>query len=42
MIKDRISAGMSAEVIVPTGERTVIDYLTRPLKNRLSTTFRER
>lgn len=42
MIKDRISAGMSAEVVVPTGERTVIDYLIRPLKNRLSTTFRER
>ena len=42
LIKDRISAGMSAEVIVPTGERTIIDYLTRPLKNRLTTTFRER
>ena len=42
LIKDRVTAGMSAEVIVPTGERTVIDYITRPLRNRLSTTFRER
>ncbi len=42
LVKDHITAGMSAEVIVPTGERTVIDYLTRPLKNRMSTTFREK
>jgi HlyD family type I secretion membrane fusion protein len=42
LIKDRVTAGMSSEVIVPTGERTAIDYLTRPLRNRLNTTFRER
>ena len=42
LIKDRVTAGMSSEVIVPTGERTAIDYLTRPLRNRLNTSFRER
>jgi HlyD family secretion protein len=42
LIKDRVTVGMSSEVIVPTGERTAIDYLTRPLRNRLNTTFRER
>ena len=42
MIKDHIMAGMQAEVIVPTGERTVISYLVRPLRNRASTAFREK
>jgi HlyD family type I secretion membrane fusion protein len=42
MVKDHITAGMSAEVVVPTGERTVMDYLVRPLRNRASTTFREK
>jgi HlyD family type I secretion membrane fusion protein len=42
LIKDHVTAGMSVEVIVPTGERTVISYITRPLQNRLNTTFRER
>jgi HlyD family type I secretion membrane fusion protein len=41
-VKDRISAGMSTEVVIPTGERTVIDYLVRPLRNRASTALRER
>jgi HlyD family type I secretion membrane fusion protein len=42
MVKGRITAGMAAEVIVPTGERTVLSYLVRPLRNRVSTTFREK
>jgi HlyD family type I secretion membrane fusion protein len=42
LIKDRISAGMATEVIVPTGERTVMNYLIRPLKNRAATAFREK
>jgi len=42
MVKDHITAGMSAQVVVPTGERTVMDYLVRPLRNRASTTFREK
>jgi len=41
-IKGKISAGMSADVIVPTGERTVLDYLVRPLRNRASKALRER
>ena len=42
MIKDGIKAGMPVEVIVPTGERTVMNYLIRPLRNRASTAFREK
>lgn len=42
MVKDKIRAGMSAEVIVPTGERTVISYLVRPLRNRANSALRER
>ena len=42
MVKDHIKAGMPAEVMVPTGERTVINYLVRPLRNRASSAFREK
>jgi HlyD family secretion protein len=42
LIKDRVTAGMPTEVIVPTGERTVMNYLIRPLKNRAATALRER
>jgi HlyD family type I secretion membrane fusion protein len=42
MVKERIKAGMPAEVMVPTGERTVISYLVRPLRNRASSAFREK
>jgi HlyD family type I secretion membrane fusion protein len=41
-VKDRLSAGMPADVIFPTGERTVLDYLVRPLKNRLRGVMREK
>jgi HlyD family type I secretion membrane fusion protein len=41
-VKDKITAGMQTEVIIPTGERTVISYLVRPLRNRTSTALRER
>ncbi len=41
-VKDRLSAGMPADVIFPTGERTVLDYLVRPLKDRLRGVMRER
>lgn len=37
----KISAGMPAQVIVPTGERTVLQYLFSPLKDTLRTTMRE-
>jgi multidrug efflux pump subunit AcrA (membrane-fusion protein) len=42
LVKDKIRAGMPAEVIVPTGERTVISYLVRPLRNRASGALREK
>ena len=42
LVKDKIRAGMPAEVIVPTGERTVISYLVRPLRNRTSGALREK
>jgi hypothetical protein len=41
-VKNRLSAGMPADVIFPTGERTVLDYLVRPLKDRLHGVMRER
>jgi len=40
-VRDRITAGMPVEVIIPTGERTVADYLIRPLRNRVRKAFRE-
>ena len=42
IIRDRIKAGMPVEVMVPTGERTVMNYLIRPLRNRASSAFREK
>lgn len=42
VVKRRIRAGMPAEVIVPTGERTVMSYLARPLRNEASSAFREK
>lgn len=42
VVKERLSAGMPADVIFPTGERTVLDYLVRPLKDRLRGVMRER
>ncbi len=42
MVKDHIKAGMPVEVMVPTGERTVMNYLVRPLRNRATSAFREK
>ena len=41
-IADRLSAGMTTDVIIPTGERTVLQYLVAPISDSLSKTFRER
>lgn len=41
-LKERLRPGMPAEVVFPTGERTVLDYLTRPLTEAVTTSFRER
>jgi HlyD family type I secretion membrane fusion protein len=37
-----LTSGMNAEVIIPTRERTALDYLIEPLRNRMRTAFRER
>lgn len=41
-LRDRIVAGMPADLVFPTGERTVLNYLVRPLQDRLHSAFRER
>lgn len=41
-VRDRITAGMQVEVIIPTGERTMVDYLVRPLRNRVNKALREK
>jgi HlyD family type I secretion membrane fusion protein len=41
-ISDRLIAGLSAEVIVATGKRTVANYLLRPLYERFDRSLRER
>jgi HlyD family type I secretion membrane fusion protein len=42
VIVDRLSAGMPADVVIPTGERTVFDYLVTPIVERFQTSMRER
>jgi HlyD family type I secretion membrane fusion protein len=37
-----LSSGMNAEVIMPTRQRTALEYLIEPLRNRMRTAFRER
>ena len=37
----RLRAGMPAEVIIPTGERTVLEYMVQPLQQAFRMTFRE-
>jgi HlyD family secretion protein len=41
-LRDQIVAGMPADLVFPTGERTVISYLIRPLQDRMNSAFRER
>ena len=41
-LRDRIVAGMQADLVFPTGERTVLNYLIRPLQDRMNSAFRER
>jgi HlyD family type I secretion membrane fusion protein len=40
-IESRLSAGMPADVIISTGERTVADYLTSPLTDAIRKSMRE-
>jgi multidrug efflux pump subunit AcrA (membrane-fusion protein) len=41
-LREHIFAGMPADLVFPTGERTVLNYLVRPLQDRLHSAFRER
>ena len=40
--RGKVASGMNAEVIMPIRERTALNYLLEPLRNRLRTAFRER
>jgi HlyD family secretion protein len=40
--RDRAVPGLTAEVIIPTTERTALDYLIEPLQGRMRTIFREK
>jgi hypothetical protein len=40
-IHGRLTPGMPADIIVPTGERTVMEYLVHPLKTSLIGAFTE-
>jgi HlyD family type I secretion membrane fusion protein len=40
--RGKVVSGMNAEVIMPTVERTALNYLIEPLRNRMRTAFRER
>lgn len=40
-IRGRITPGMPSDIVIPTGERTVINYLVRPLMNRATKALRE-
>jgi HlyD family type I secretion membrane fusion protein len=41
-VRRRLTAGMPAEIILPTGERTVLQYLVGPLQNRMRGAMREK
>jgi HlyD family type I secretion membrane fusion protein len=41
-LREQLVAGMPAELLFPTGERTVLNYLVRPLEDRIHGAMRER
>jgi membrane fusion protein, type I secretion system len=41
-LDNRLVAGMPAELLFPTGERTVLNYLIKPLEDRMNGAMRER
>jgi HlyD family type I secretion membrane fusion protein len=41
-LQGRLIAGLPTEVIVPTGERTLVQYIAQPLTSALRKTFREK
>jgi membrane fusion protein, type I secretion system len=40
--RGKLTAGMNADVLIPTRERTTLDYLIEPLLARMRTVFREK
>ncbi len=40
--RSKLTPGLNAEIILPTGERTVLAYLIDPLRETLRKTFREK
>jgi len=41
-MKGRLRAGMPAEVVLPTGERSAFQYLMQPMVESMHNTFREK
>lgn len=41
-IAEKLQAGMMAEIVIPTEERSVMSYLVRPLVDAFAKTFREK
>ena len=39
--RDKLIAGMQADVVVATGERTALEYIVSPLTDALHTSFRD-
>jgi HlyD family secretion protein len=39
--RDRLTAGMQADVVIATGERTALEYIMSPLTDALHTSFRD-
>jgi HlyD family secretion protein len=39
--RDKLVAGMQADVVIATGERTALEYLMSPLSDSLSSSFRD-
>jgi len=39
MYRGKLTAGMNAEVVIPTRERTTLDYLIEPLTARCARCF---
>lgn len=42
IVNDKLTAGMTVDIIVPTGERTLLQYLVSPLIDGLAKSLRER
>ncbi|MEH6717688.1 MAG: HlyD family type I secretion periplasmic adaptor subunit [Aurantimonas endophytica] len=42
ILRDRLGAGLPANVVIPTGERTALAYLIDPLTSRFNNAMRER